>query len=449
MKRLFKFFPLALLLACSSITDVTPGETFVKYFGDNAFFEIRDMISFTNADGDEEIVVLARRFGDYIPNPDIPDQVFSNVARFYVVHMDANGVLIEQKILDSDAADGFSDLNNLTQPSRITAIDNGFLVIGTHALDFGGGEEEPKYIYWAEFDLNFELVGLWNQIGDGVNKYYGVDIVQTSDGGVLVAGYTDANGDNDYYYEKVGGTEDPWARIQTRPGSDDQLVRVFPTSNGQYALIGQTDQLSDDGEGGANVERTNIGLNGTIQNSFVYGITRGININHYDIPQDVIERPNGFSIIGTSYTSPDVTETGAGWPFMMNVDLSGAVSVANYYVEDINEGATGDILANGYGVARLTNNNLLLVGSTDGFDDLPTSRETNDNGKELMYFVTDQGGTRISDIVQFGLVNGDDSGRKVIATSDGSALIAADYDFGGGLQQIAILKVNADGQLKQ
>ncbi len=438
MKKLTFIIPF-LLFACGDIENVTPDETFIKFYGDEAFFDVKDMIVVNN-DGNEEIVILARRDGEFVG--DDGGTIFSG-ARFYIVHLDASGKLIDQKILPFD----LSGISNDTEPSRITATATGYLVIGSHRIG-----TDPLLIAWAELDGSFEPVGTWNAVGNGTANYVGVDIAEMADGGVLIAGYTDSNGGNDYFYKKIGGTEDEWERTQARPSSDDQLVRALTLDNGNYALVGRTDALSDDGEGGVNVERTIIDADGVIQNSAVYGMTRDGNTMMDDIPSGVIERPNGFTIVGTS-------SSGEVFPFLMNVDLEGATSTEQLYVDDIwyvdgLESTAGipvdaSITGQAIGVTKTPTNDLMIVGQIDGFDDVGDTRTSNDNGKEMMVFTTDQNGNRKSGIMQFGLVNGSESAIRAASLSDGSVVVVGNYQFGEVLQQIAVLKLNPDGLLKQ
>ena len=437
MKK-FYLIPLVLIFGCSSITDITPEETFVKYYGDDGFFNVVDMILTNREVESEGFIVLASRSGDFTIDNAGEEETISDSQDFYVVQIDEQGTALLEKRIDFEG----DNIYGFKYPKRISESTNGYLVIGSHNVL--KDEETKSIIIWAEVNDNFDQISGWQTVGDTVSNYYGLDISEMSDGGVLVAGYTDENGTNDYYYAKIGGTDDEWERVQSRMASDDQLVRALDIENENFVLIGRTDQPSDDGEGGANIERTVIDPAGLIVNSAVYGLPDD-NGQSWDIPREVIEKPNGFTIVGESFGDAELAN--GGRPFLMNVDLTGAVSTEVFY-SDSEDVALG-IEAGAYGITRLANNNLMIVGQTDGFDQTEQGKNTNDNGVEVMYFITDQAGEQISEVFQLGLVNGDDAGRKIMSTTDGSVLIAANYDFGGGLQQIAVFKVNVNGELKQ
>lgn len=441
MKKILPIFIVAFCLACSS-EEIDPGETFVKYYGDNANFELKDMIH--RADGEQGVVILAQRIGD------VASDDGNSVERqdFYLVMTNGRGdAQIEQRlpvILPSVELES----ENAITPAKITALSEGYLVVGSllaDKKDDSGGFIENEFasiIVWARLNNQLELAGgAWNIIGDSTNNYFGTDIAPTADGGVLIAGFNDVNLSNDFFYTKTGGSGNEWSRTQVRFGSDDRLIRALPTGAGQFALFGRTDILSEDGESGANVERTVIDQDGVITNSLVYGITWPDGTDQlWDIPSDVVETPGGFTIVGTSYTNQSL-ETGA--PFLMNVDLTGGLSTEVSYVEDLNPDFSGNVSVKGgaFGVVRGLDNDFLLVGEADGFDG------DTELGKQVMIFGADQAGERETAIRLYGLINGDETAYRALVTNNG-ILVGAVYDFGSGANQLTLLKVNRKGELK-
>jgi len=440
MNKILPVIIVAFGIACSD--EVDPEETFVKYYGDNSNFQLKDMIH--RADGEPGVVMLAQRLGEVVAN----DGNSEERQDFYLVMTDGNGnALIEKRMPVTLPSAEIEPVNSIT-PAKITSVSEGYLVVGSllsDKKDGSGGFLENEFasvIVWARLDNQLELAGgAWNIIGDSTHNYYGSDIVPTSDGGVLIAGYNDVNASNDFFYTKIGGSENEWTRTQVRSGSDDRLIRALPTNAGQFALFGRTDILSEDGESGANVERTVINQEGVITNSLVYGITWPDGTEQlWDIPSDVVETPGGFTIVGTSYTS-EILATGA--PFLMNVDLTGGLSTEVSYVEDLNPEFSGNVSVEGgaFGVARGLDNDFMLVGEADGFEgDVEL-------GKQAMIFGADQAGQRETAIRLYGLVNGDEAAYRAVVTNNG-ILVGAVYDFGSGANQLALLKVNRTGELK-
>ena len=438
-----KYFALILVIAissCGGSVDISPEDTYVKFFGDVASLEMKDMI-FVN-DGSEGLVMFGTRDGEV--EEVIAGETFTFIEKnMYLVVTDEKGNPVSEQMFE--IPDGLSTGNSHYDEEgvRITAIQNGYLVIGT-ITNFPNKdlpEETVSLIVYAQLDNGFNLTGNWQAIGDSTNNYVAADINLMDDDGILIAGYTDVNGSNDFFYQKIGGTNPEWSRIEIRPGSDDRLIRALPTKNGQYALFGQTEAFSGDGEGGVNVERTIIDVDGIIQNSLIYGITDsdGYDLRD-DIPSDVLERPGGFVIVGTSYFDASTYD-----PFVMFVDIVGAQVTEVVFDQTFSSGTSG-FNAKGLGVVQLQNNDYFVVGSVDNYED-PISGEA--KGDESLVVRTDQLGSPIGEFKTYGLLNGNEHADRALKGNDGSIRIGATFDFGGGLTSFALLKTNTDGELKQ
>ncbi len=423
MKRTLILISAIVLASCSSSDDVSPGDAFIKFYGGNASYVLKDMILTSDQSG----VVF---FGN--------KTIAGDVSTFFTLLADIDGREIsrlEYRILEDEGVVGFSEFN--MQASRIAAIDNGYLVVGTRLfIDQNDPLSTPRPLaIWGELNASFELVGDWNVVGDSVNAFYGIDITQSIDGGVILSGYTDVNGTNDFFYRKFGGTEDEWSRIQTRPASDDRLVRALPYSDGSIVLVGRTDTPSDDGEGGVNIERTVVSTNGTILNSQIYGLSDATNSNRDDYPTDMIAIAGGFAVVGTS------TGTSESKPFLLRVDLTGASSDDALYSTEFlnrNAGATG--------LARTSVNDYFVIGTVEDFVTDGTSEQ---RGDEVLTMLTDQDGSIKGTWNTYGLINGNETGVRVLKAPDGSMLVGSTYDFGSGLFQFALLKMNVEGELKK
>jgi hypothetical protein len=424
MKRTLILISAIVLASCSSSDDVSSGDAYIKFYGGNASYELKDMI-LTN---DQAGIVF---FGN--------KTLTGDVSTFFTLIADMEGrelSRLEYRIFEDEGVVGFSEFN--MEASRIAAIDNGYLVVGTRLyIDLNDPLGTPRPLaIWGELNASFELVGNWNVLGDSVNAFYGVDITQSSDGGVILSGYTDVNGTNDFFYSKFGGTEDEWSRIQTRPGSDDRLVRALPYEDGSIVLVGRTDTPSDDGEGGVNIERTVVSTNGTILNSQIYGLSDATNSNRDDFPTDMIAISGGFAVVGRSVGTSETK------PFLLRVDLTGASSDDTLYNTEFlnrNAGATG--------LARTGVNDYFVIGTVEDF--VTDEANGEQRGDEVLTMLTDQDGTIRGTWNTYGLINGNESGVRVLKASDGSMLVGSTYDFGSGLLQFALLKMNVEGELKK
>jgi len=420
MNKFFIVFALVVCASCSTSEDVNPSDTFVKFYGDKAAYELKDMIFTTDNQG---LILFGSRTGvKVVDSETVIDSVFS---RFFLIQVDITGKVIRRREYGFEFG---------VEASRIKAVADGYLVIGTQITDVS------TRVVWGSMNENFEQPSFEAYGPVPSSHYYGVDISETSDGGVVLAGYTDVNGTNDLFYSKIGGTLPEWDRVQTRLGSDDRLIRSMPYENGGLVLVGRTDTPSDDGEGGINVERTIISSDGVIVNSGIYGITNLSSPNWDDTPYDVIEKPGGFAIVGISEFA------GASKPFVMLVDLTGASSDEVIYETEFPSGSNA-VNAGANAVTLTKTNDLFISGTISDFLD-PADGGQN-KGDELFVMRADQDGTALNAFKNYGLINGEERAVRALTAPDGSIFIGATYDFGPGVTQFALLKMNVEGELKQ
>ena len=113
--------------------------------------------------------------------------------------------------------------------------DGGYIVGGTGALGTGGYD-----FYLVKTDSSGDT--LWTRGYGGTSDDYGRCVQKTSDGGYIVAGYTESfgAGDFDVYLVKTDSSGDTlWTR--TCGGSDREYGRsVDQTSDGGYIVTGET-----------------------------------------------------------------------------------------------------------------------------------------------------------------------------------------------------------------
>jgi len=130
--------------------------------------------------------------------------------------------------------------------SVVQTIDEGFIVTG-YTSSFGAGYTD---VYLIKTNVDGDTV--WTRTYGGSNSDVGFSVVQTSDGGYIVAGATESfgAGGSDVYLVKTDSDGDTtWTRTYGG-GSYDRGYSVAQTSDGGYIVAGVTESF---GAGGSDV----------------------------------------------------------------------------------------------------------------------------------------------------------------------------------------------------
>jgi hypothetical protein len=431
MKHFLPLFTLLLLTACME-SDYTPEDRFVKFYGTSGSYELADMKPILDGSGTlTGFVLLATRdLSNALTGTDM-----------YLFSVDTRGrIAAGPAELFVDRGEG--NVYNETA-SRVSVTADGFLVVGTASID------GVNHIVWQSVGSNIPSGSITLQeIANADNAHmWGSDIIATTDGNILMVGskIDPDDDDEDFFYTKIEPDGTPvFTRVQERNASTDRVIRVRERANGDFTLVGRTNAISGNGEGGVNVERTVInGTNGFVNNSLIYGMTTtsgtNVSINWNDEPSDIIIKAGGFAVVGTSTLGAGVSLV--SYPFLLNVDLDGVVTEKKHFQSDFSAlGLQGE----GLGLTQSLSNDYVLVGRLKAFLDA----KGNSRQDEGLMVRTDQGGTPVTDILNFGLENGNDNLSRVATLPDGTIIMAGTYDFGSGLKLLALVKVNSFGELK-
>jgi hypothetical protein len=154
----------------------------------------------------------------------------------YLVKLDAYGNLQWTKTIGGPERE---EGNSLIQTS-----DGGYAITG-EAYSFGAGEED---VYVVKLDANGNLQ--WTKTISGPKNDKGNSLIQTSDGGYAIAGYTESfgAGEADVYVVKLDANGNlQWTKIIGGP-KNDKGNSLIQTSDGGYAIAGFTESLSAGGE---------------------------------------------------------------------------------------------------------------------------------------------------------------------------------------------------------
>jgi len=168
----------------------------------------------------------------------------------YVVKLDANGKLQWTKTIGGPGDEiGFS---------LIQTSDGGYAIAGS-TFSFGAGGED---VYVVKLDANGNLQ--WTKTIGGPKREWGSSLIQTSDGGYAIAGTTTSFGAGqlDVYVVKLDASGNlQWTKTIGGPG-DEGGISLIQTSDGGYGIAGYTNSF---GAGGEDVYVFKLDANGNLQ----------------------------------------------------------------------------------------------------------------------------------------------------------------------------------------
>ncbi len=151
----------------------------------------------------------------------------------YLVKLDKMGQIKFQKT--------FGNYNNETGKSVIQLIDSSYVILGyTNSTGFGGYD-----IYLVKADKTGALI--WQKTFGGVDWDFGNSIKQTTDGGYIITGstYSFGRGNADGYVIKTDALGNvTWSKTYGG-ANDDEFKSVIQTSDGGYALTGYTKSYTE------------------------------------------------------------------------------------------------------------------------------------------------------------------------------------------------------------
>jgi uncharacterized delta-60 repeat protein len=184
---------------------------------------------------------------------------------FYVVKLDSSGNVVWTKTIGGSSDD--------VAYSIIQSSDGGYVVAGWTS-SFGAGSSD----FWV---VKLDSAGnvLWTKTigGDGTGKAY--SIIQSSDGGYVVAGYTESfrAGYVDIYVVKLDSSGNVvWTKTIIGRSSDDFPWSIIQGSDGGYVVAGHTYSL---GAGGWDFYVVKMDANGNVcfsQNVTNYSVSSNV-----------------------------------------------------------------------------------------------------------------------------------------------------------------------------
>jgi len=201
-------------------------------------------------------------------------------ADVYVVKLDANGNLQWTKTIGGKGWD--------VGTSIIQASDGGYVIAGS-TTSFGAGKDD---VYVVKLDANGNLQ--WTKTIGGPASDMGGSLIQTADGGYVIAGETESfgAGEDDVYVVKLDANGNlQWTKTIGGP-EHDRGSSLIQTSDGGYAIAGITESF---GAGEWDVYVVKLDANGNLQWTKTIGGTKG------EEGKSIIQTSDGgYAIAGTT-----------------------------------------------------------------------------------------------------------------------------------------------------
>jgi hypothetical protein len=262
----------------------------------------------------------------------------SDYSCFWLVKVDSSGNLEWNKTYEGT---GFLDAMNIAY-SVVEASDGGYAIAGT------AEPELYNHDFWlVKVDSSGNLE--WNKTYGGPDVDVATSVVETSDGGYALAGQTSSFGDGsfDFWLVKtdVSGNMQ-WDKTYGGIGLE-QARSLIQTSDGGYALAGQTSSF---GDGSDNFWLVKTDVSGNMQWDKTYG-----GIGEEKANSLIQTSDGGYALAGETRSSivamPDF--------WLVKVDSSGNLEWNKTY-----GGPDMDIA---YSVVEASDGGYALAGYTDSF----------------------------------------------------------------------------------
>jgi hypothetical protein len=222
----------------------------------------------------------------------------------------------------------------------IQSVDGGYVMSG-YTNSFGAGGYDA-YLVKTDASGNMQ----WSKTYGGNGTDYGYGVVQTSDGGYAISGYTTSNGTNkeDAWLIKTDAAGNmQWNKTYGGTGTDEALG-IVQSSDGGYAIEGYTNSF---GAGSMDFYLVKTDAAGNMQWNKTYGTTAMELAIHGMQTAD-----GGYAIIGITMAH--------GQDFLLvKTDASGNLQWNMTY------GGTG--AENGYALLQTSDGGYVLTGNTNSF----------------------------------------------------------------------------------
>jgi len=298
--------------------------------------------------------------------------------------------------------------------SLIQTSDGGYAIAGyTYSFSAGGRD-----VYVIKLDANGNLQ--WTKTIGGPSDDWGFSLIQTSDGGYAIAGYTESfgAGEDDVYVVKLDANGNlQWTKTIGGPGNEAG-ASLIQTSDGGYAIAGYTKSF---GAGEDDVYVVKLDANGNLQ------WTKTIGGKKRDRGSSLIQTSDGGYAIAGSTGSFGAGETDV---YVVKLDAKGNLQ----WTKTIG----GENIYSGSSLIQTSDGGYAIAGTTQSFG----------AGEADVYVVKLDANGNLQWTKAIGGPSNDES-HSLIQTSDGGYAIAGyTYSFSAGGRDVYVIKLDANGNLQ-
>jgi len=326
----------------------------------------------------------------------------------WIIKFNQSGNITKYKVIGGSADD--------KAYSIIQTSDGGYAVAGYTASKGEGGMD----FCVIKLDEIFNVE--WDQIYGGSADDKAYSIIQTSDGGYAVAGYT---------YSKGEGRKDVWVIKldekgiivwdKTFGGSiDDEANSIIQVTDGHYVVIGYT-YSKGLGAGACDAWVIKLDEIGGIEWDKTYGGSSS------DAVYSIIQTSDdGYAVAGLTYSKG----TGNQDAWIIKLDKKGYIDL------DQNFGGDSDDLA--YSIIQTSDGGYAVAGYT---------HSKGEGEKDIWVIKIDEKGIIVWDKTFGG--SSDDEAKSIIQTTDGGYAVAGyTSSEGEGARDIWVIKLDGKGNLE-
>jgi hypothetical protein len=259
----------------------------------------------------------------------------SDYSDYYFVKLDSEGMLQWNRTINRTNYDyGIS---------VIQTSDGGFVFAGVSST--GGVFTSDIYIVKLDSSGTYQ----WSKTYGGSADEVAYSIIQTTDGGLVAAGYTDSFGSsgNDFYILKLDGSGNlQWSKTVGGSGTGSEVVySIVQTTDGGFALAGETQSF---GAGSYDMYVVKLDAVGSLIWTRTFGGTSE------DHGWSIVQTSDGGFAIG-GYT----TSFGAANFYMVRLNGSGTLQWSKTY--------GGSSIEEAYSLRKTAGGGFVMAGETTSF----------------------------------------------------------------------------------